>query len=266
MIHLPVGEDGRVDPEAVRTALTPGTLAVAIMAANNEIGTVQPVAEIGGICREAGVVYMADIAQSLGKIPMPLGELGVELAAMSAHKLYGPKGVGALYVRSTPRTARIRPQVHGASQERGLRAGTPNVPGIVGFGAACELARQEMGEEASRCLELRDRLLAGLRAGVGDLAVNGSMEHRLPQNLHVSIPGVEARAVLEALPDIGMSAGSACTAEETRLSHVLVALGLPEDRALSSLRFGVGRHTTIEDVDDAVDRIVTTVARLQAGR
>lgn len=253
------GADGVVDADAVAAAIRPDTLLVAVMHANNEVGTIQPLADIAPRCRERGALFLVDAAQSAGKIPVDAPALGADLVAVSAHKLYGPKGVGALWVRRRP-PVRLDPLVHGGGQERGLRSGTQNVPGIVGFGVAAELALASLGAEARHLGALRDDLLARLRARVPSLRVNGSLSARLPQNLHVAFPGVEARRLVERLAGaVAVSSGSACASARLETSHVLAAMGLPPDVSYSAVRFGLGRWTTAEDVAVAADAVADAV-------
>ena len=259
---VPVGKDGVVDPEDVRRALRADTILVSVMAANNEVGTVQPIAEIGAVTRAAGVLLHVDAVQAAGKIPFDVEALNVDLASLSAHKLYGPKGVGALYVRRKPRV-RLVGQIDGGGHERGLRSGTLNVPGIVGFGKAAELARVERAAEAERVGALRDRLWAGIEKQVELATVNGSLARRLPGNLNVSFAYVEGEALMMAMKDVAVSSGSACTSASLEPSYVLRALGVPDDLAHSSLRFGLGRFTTAEEVDHVVGLVAAKVARLR---
>ncbi len=261
--YLPVQPDGLVDLDRVRGAVGPDTILVSVMLANNEIGVLQPVAAIARLAHERGALVHTDAAQAAGKIPVDVEALGVDLLSFTAHKMYGPKGVGALYVR---RGVEIAPLLDGGGQERGLRPGTLNVAGIVGFGAAAEICRGELAAEAERLGRLRDRLLAGLRERVGDLRVNGSLEARLPHNLNVSFPGVAGESLLLALGDLAVSAGAACASGTSEPSYVLKALGLSDALALASLRFGLGRWTTEEEVDYAVDRVATVVGALRRGR
>jgi cysteine desulfurase len=260
---LDVEPDGRLDPERVRRALRPDTVLVSVMHANNETGVVHPVAEIARRCREAGVLVHCDAAQSAGKLPVDVEALGVDLLSLSAHKVYGPKGVGALWVRRRPARARLLPEMDGGGHERGLRSGTLNVPGIVGFGKAAELARLEGPAEAERVRALRDRLQAGLLAGLGGVAVNGSLEHRLPGTLNVSFSGVEGEALLLAARDVAVSSGSACTSASLEPSYVLRAMGVSDALAHASLRFGLGRFNTEEEVDHAVRVFVAKVNHLR---
>ncbi len=263
---------GFIQPAAVRAALGDGALLVAVMAAQNEIGTVQPLAAIAEVAHAAGAFFFVDASQAAGKVALDLGALGADLAALTAHKLYGPKGVGALWIKHRRGEPEIQlvPQIEGGGQERGLRAGTLNVPGIVGFGAACRLAATLLPEEAARLATLRARLLASLRAGLGAVRVTGAAddqspgpEPRLPGNLHVSFPGVEGFKLLQALDDVAVSSGSACSSQKLDGSHVLRALGLPDARIFSAVRFGLGRATTADEIDRAAARVVTEVGRLR---
>ena len=259
---LPVGKDGRVDPDQVARAIRPDTLLVSVMAANNETGTLQPIAEIGRLTRERGVVFHCDAVQAVGKIPFDVEALNVDLASISAHKMYGPKGMGALYVRRKPRV-RLIAEIDGGGHERGHRSGTLNVPGIVGLGAACRLAAAELGEEGPRVLALRERLHRGLEARVELMTVNGGLEHRLPGNLNVSFAYVEGEALMLAVKDVAVSSGSACTSASLEPSYVLRAMGVPDELAHSSIRFGLGRFTTEEEVDYAIDLFAAKVKKLR---
>jgi cysteine desulfurase len=260
--YLDVARDGRVDPAAVEAALEADTLLVSIMFANNEIGTLQPIEAIGRIARARGVLFHCDAAQAAGKVPVDVVRDSIDLLSLSAHKLYGPKGVGALYVRRRPRIE-IEPILHGGGHERGLRSGTLPVPLCVGFGAACAIAASERAGEAERLTALRERLRAALVAGVESVHLNGHGELRLPGNLNVSFDGVEAEALLAALPELALSSGSACTSAKKEPSHVLRALGLAPERSLGSIRIGLGRGTTEAEVDFAAGRIAVEVARLR---
>ena len=260
---LDVDREGRVDPEAVRAAITDKTLLVSIMLANNEVGTVQPVREIGRICREKSVLFHCDAVQGAGKIPFDVNEDFVDLASLSAHKLYGPKGVGALYVRRDRPRVRLAAQIDGGGHERGMRSGTLNVPGIVGFGKACEIAAAELAEEAARVGALRDRLEAGLFSRLDLLHLNGSKAHRVPGNLNVSFSHVEGEGLMMALKDVAVSSGSACTSASLEPSYVLRAMGVSEDLAHTSLRFGLGRFNTEEEVDHVIDLVVQKVNKLR---
>jgi cysteine desulfurase len=260
---LGVDAGGLIDLDALRAAMTPGTILVSVMAANNEIGTIQPLAEIGAIAHEHGALFHTDAAQAAGKIPLDVRAMHIDLLSMTAHKFYGPKGCGALFVRrAKPRIALV-PQLEGGGQEGGLRSGTLNVPGIVGLGRAAEICRLEMAEEGRRLGGLRDRLLEGLRASVADVRANGSLEHRLPHNLHVSFDGIEGEALLMALGDLAVSTGSACASGSQKASHVLEAIGATSDRAGASIRFGLGRTTTAADIEFAIERVSTVVASLR---
>jgi cysteine desulfurase len=260
---LGVDAGGLVDLDALRAAITPGTILVSVMAANNEIGTIQPLAEIGLIAHEHGALFHTDAAQAAGKIPLDVRAMQIDLLSMTAHKFYGPKGCGALFVRRTKPRLALVPQLAGGGQEGGLRSGTLNVPGIVGLGRAAEICRLEMAEEGRRLGALRDRLLEGLRASAPDVRVNGSLEHRLPHNLHVSFDGVEGEALLMALGDLAVSTGSACASGSQKASHVLEAIGATSDRAGASIRFGLGRTTTAADIEFAIDRVSTVVSALR---
>jgi cysteine desulfurase len=259
---LPVSEDGLVDPGAVRAAIRPDTVLVSVMHANNEVGTVQPVEEIGRITREKGVLFHTDAVQSLGRIPFDVESAGADLVSLSAHKMYGPKGVGALYVRRRPR-ARLLAQIDGGGHERGYRSGTLNVPGIAGFGKAAALAREEMPVEAPRILALRERLRRAILAGLDRVTVNGSLEHRLPGNLNMSFAHVEGEALMIAMRDVAVSSGSACTSASLEPSYVLRAMGVSDDMAHASIRFGLGRFNTEEEVDHAARLVVEKATRLR---
>jgi cysteine desulfurase len=261
---LPVGPDGLVDVARLESALTEGTVLVSVMLANNEIGVVQPLAEIGRLTRKRGIALHTDASQAAGKIPFDVNEAQVDLAAFTGHKLYGPKGVGALYVRRRPRVD-VAPLLHGGGQEGGLRPGTLNVPGIVGFGKACEICRLEMDAERPKLAALRDRLLAGLRREIDGLRVNGSLAARLPHNLSVSVPGVDGSELVTGLDDIAVSSGAACAAARSDPSHVLTALGVERELALATIRFGLGRWTNEAEVDYAIGRIGRVVAHLRSG-
>ena len=261
--YLPVGADGRVNPDAVRSAVTDRTILISVMTANNEIGVIQPVEAIGAIAREHGIAFHTDAVQAAGKIPFNVDAINADLVSLSAHKMYGPKGVGALYVRRKSPAASIAGQIHGGGHERGLRSGTLNVPGIVGFGAAAALCQVDMAAEGARTRQLRDRLLEALRRNLDEVFVNGSLEHRLPHNLNVSFAGLEGEALLMAVDDIAVSSGSACTSASTEPSSVLKALGLPDDLARASIRFGLGRSTTTEEIDYVSGKITSIVRRLR---
>jgi cysteine desulfurase len=260
---LGVDADGLVDLNELRRALTPATVLVSVMAANNEIGTIQPMAEIGAIVHEHGALLHTDAAQAAGKIPIDVRAMHIDLLSMTAHKFYGPKGCGALFVRRAKPKIALAPQAVGGGQESGLRSGTLNVPGIVGLGRAAEICRLEMGDEGKRLADLRDRLLEGLRVRLPDVRVNGSLTRRLPHNLHVSFDGVEGEALLMALGDLAVSTGSACSSGSQAPSHVLEAIGATSGRAGASIRFGLGRTTSVADVDYAIDRVATVVSAIR---
>jgi cysteine desulfurase len=260
--YLDVGESGLVSLEALENAIDARTLLVSIMAAHNEIGIVQPLAEIGALCRARGVLFHTDAAQALGKIPLDVEAMKIDLMSMSGHKLYGPKGVGALYIRRRPRV-RLVPLIDGGGQERGMRSGTLPTPLCVGFGKACAIAAAEMAGEATRLTALRDRLRQSLSARIPGLQINGDLAHRLPGSLNISVPRVTAPDLIEACPSIAISTGSACTSAAVEPSYVLRALGLSDERANASIRLGLGRFTTAADVDYAVDAIAAAAARLQ---
>ena len=260
--YLPVRRGGLVDPETVRRALTDKTILVSIMYANNEIGVIQPIADIGRMARDRGVLFHVDAAQAVGKIPLDVERDQIDLMSFTAHKMYGPKGIGALYVRRKPRL-RLSTQMDGGGHERGMRSGTLNVPGIVGFGRACELCQAEMNEEAARLGSLRDKLKDGILNRIADVSINGSLERRLPHNLNISFAHVDGESLLMGLNDIAVSSGSACTTDFPEPSHVLQALGVKDELAHSSLRFGLGRFNTEEEVDYAIDRVAEVVSRLR---
>lgn len=258
---LPVASSGLVDLAELEAATTAQTVLVSVMAANNEIGVLQPIKEAAAIAHARGAWFHTDAVQAVGTVPFDVDALDVDLVSITAHKIYGPKGAGALYVRRKGRQVSIAAQLDGGGHERGLRSGTLNVPGIVGFGRAAEIAHAEMNSEAVRVTGLRDRLLEALRAKTDGMTVNGTLGARLPGNLNVSFEGIDGEALLVSLDDIAVSSGAACTAAEP--SHVLVALGLSKERALASLRFGIGRTTTKEDVDYAARKVGDVVARLR---
>jgi cysteine desulfurase len=260
--YLPVAKDGRVDPEVVGAAMTDKTVLVSIMLANNEIGTVNPVEEIGAIVKNKGALFHIDAVQGVGKIPFDVNRAHADLVSLSAHKMYGPKGVGALYVRRKPRV-RLTAIIDGGGHERGMRSGTLNVPALVGFGKAAEIAVAEMPQEARRILAMRERLRTGIQARVSDTFVNGSMEHRLPGNLNISFAYVEGEAMLMALKDIAVSSGSACTSASLEPSYVLRALGVEEEMAHTSIRFGIGRFNTDEEIDYVIDLVARKVDKLR---
>jgi cysteine desulfurase len=263
---LPVDGEGFVDPAAVAAAIGPRTILVSVMAANGEIGVLEPLAEIGRICRERGVLLHSDAAQAVGKVPLDVEALGVDLLSFSAHKLYGPKGVGALYVRRARPRIRLEPLLHGGGHEHGLRSGTLPVPLIVGFAKAIELCLAELSAESARLASLRDRLLARLEQELPGVRLTGPREARLPGNLHVCLDGIDADPVLVALRDVALSSGSACASGRGEPSHVLRALGLPEGRLRSGLRMGLGRSTTREEIDHVAERLVEVAKGLRRSR
>ncbi len=260
---LPVGADGLVDPEAVEAALADDTVLVSVMAANNEVGVLQPVAGIGAITKAKGVLFHCDAAQAAGKEALDAAAMGVDLLSLSAHKLYGPKGIGALYVRRSRPRVRLMPILDGGGHERGFRPGTLNVPGIVGFGKAAELCLAEMGAERARLAGLRDRLKAGIEAGLDGVRLNGHPARRLAGNLNLSFAGVDGEALLAGLTGLAVSSGSACTSASLEPSHVLKALGVPDGLARASIRFGLGRFTTADEVDEAARQVVAHVLALR---
>lgn len=261
--YLPVEKDGRINLDDLRRAITPKTILISIMYANNEIGVIQPVAEIGKIAKEKGVFFHTDGVQAIGKIPVDVQKDGIDLLSISAHKLYGPKGVGALYVRRKNPRVQLTAIIDGGGHERGMRSGTLNVPGIVGLGKACDLCRQEMVEESARLSGLRDRLKNSIMGKLDETYINGSMEHRLPHNINISFAYVEGESLLMGINDVAVSSGSACTSATLEPSYVLKALGVGEDLAHTSIRFGLGRFNTIDEVDYVTNRVVETVERLR---
>ncbi len=264
ILRLRPDAGGLIDPEAVRAAMTDCTVLVSVMHANNEIGVIAPIREIGAIARERGVFFHTDAAQSVGKIPFDVEKDCIDLASLSAHKFYGPKGVGALYVRARDPRVRLAAEMDGGGHERGMRSGTLNVPAIVGLGAACEIAAAERDSEAERVSALRDRLLERLGAEIDQIGINGDFGHRLPGNLNLSFACVEAESLLMGLRDIALSSGSACTSASLEPSYVLRALGLSDEAAHSSIRFGVGRFNTGAEIEIVADRVIAEVKRLRA--
>jgi cysteine desulfurase len=250
---VPVGADGLVSPADIAAAITPATVLVSVMHANNEIGTIQPLAEIGQIARDRGVLLHTDAAQSLGSVTFNTGHLGVDLASFSGHKIYGPKGIGALYIRRG--AIRPAPQLTGGGQEYGLRAGTLNVPGIAGLGQAAAILATQRNADACRIARLRDQLLATLREALPDLTINGSLARRLPGNLNLTIPGIDADHLIDQLPSLAISTGSACNTGQPEPSHVLAAIGLDRSAARTTIRIGLGRSTTLQDVLTAARQI-----------
>jgi cysteine desulfurase len=261
--YLPVRANGLIDLDKLRDALTDKTILISIMAANNEIGTIEPVREIGQIAKEKGILFHTDATQAVGKIPLNVEEMGIDLLSLTAHKLYGPKGVGALYVRSSKPRVKLSPLIEGGGQERGIRSGTLNVPGIVGLGRACEIAQKDMVADGERLTGLGQRLKVQIVGQLDEVSVNGDPLRRLPGNLHLSFAYIEGESLLMALKDIAVSTGSACTSASLEPSHVLRAIGLEEHLAHSSIRFGLGRFNTEEEVDYTVRRVVEEVRRLR---
>jgi cysteine desulfurase len=261
--YLPVQKDGRISLDDLRAAITDKTILITIMTANNEIGVLQPIAEIGAIAKEKGILFHTDAVQAVGKVPFDVIASKVDLASMSAHKMYGPKGVGALYVRRRNPRVLLAEQISGGGHERGMRSGTLNVPGIAGMGKAAAIARAEMAAEGDRLRALRERLNAGLHKNLDELYINGSMEHRLPHNLNISFAYVEGESLLMGINDVAVSSGSACTSASLEPSYVLKALGAGDDLAHSSIRFGLGRWTTEEEVDYVIEKLTTVVRRLR---
>jgi cysteine desulfurase len=261
--YLRVDKYGMVDPDDVRKAITDKTVLITLMYANNEIGTIHPIAEIGRIARERGIVFHCDAVQAVGKIPVDVERDGIDLLSLSAHKIYGPKGVGALYVRSKGPRVRISPQMDGGGHERGMRSGTLNVTGIVGLGKACEIAQSEMGEEAHRLRQLRSKLQAGLFERLDEVYLNGHPTERLPGNLNLSFAYVEGESLLMGISDVAVSSGSACTSATLEPSYVIRALGVDDELAHSSIRFGLGRFNTEEEVDFVTERVSREVKRLR---
>jgi len=261
--YLPVEKDGRINLDELRRAITPKTILISIMYANNEIGVVQPVEEIGKIAKEKGIFFHCDGVQAVGKIPVDVQKDGIDLLSISAHKIYGPKGVGALYVRRKNPRVQLSAIIDGGGHERGMRSGTLNVTGIVGLGKACELCMNEMQAETVKLRGFRDRLTKSIMSRLDETFINGSMEHRLPHSINISFAYVEGESLLMGINDIAVSSGSACTSATLEPSYVLKALGVGEDLAHTSIRFGIGRFNTQEEVDYVADRVVETVTRLR---
>jgi len=261
--YLPVKADGLIDIEDLKRAMDDKTILVSIMFANNEIGVIQPVAEIGKLCHEKGVIFHTDAVQAVGKIPVDVNAMNIDVLSLTAHKIYGPKGVGALYVRRRNPRVQISAQIDGGGHERGMRSGTLNVPSIVGLGKACEIAREEMAAEAVRLQGMRDHLRKKLESALDYVEVNGSWEHRLPGNLNMSFVYVEGESLLMGINDVAVSSGSACTSATLEPSYVLKALGLGDDVAHSSIRFGLGRFNTMAEVDYVGDKVIGIVSKLR---
>jgi cysteine desulfurase len=260
---LPVQANGLIDLEELRKAITDKTILISIMTANNEVGVIQDVREIGKIARERGVLFHTDAVQAVGKVPFNVNEMNVDIASLSAHKMYGPKGVGALYVRRRNPRVLLEPIIDGGGHERGMRSGTLNVPGIVGFGKAAEIARLNLAKESAESFRLREKLRATLERELDEIYINGDLEKRLPGNLNMSFAYVEGESLLMGINDIAVSSGSACTSASLEPSYVLKALGVGEDLAHTSIRFGIGRFNTEEEVDYVASRVVETVRRLR---
>ena len=260
---LPVDKAGMVSPEDVRNAITDKTILISVMLANNEIGTINPIAEIGKVAKEKGIIFHCDATQGVGKIPVNVQEMGIDLMSFSAHKIYGPKGIGALYVRRRAPRVRLEPMIYGGGHERGMRSGTLPVPLIVGFGKACELCEQEMATEAVRMAKMRDRLQEGIMGAMEEVYLNGHPTERLPGNLNISFAYVEGEALLMGVKEIALSSGSACTSATLEPSYVLRALGVGSDLAHSSIRFGLGRFNTDEEIEYTIDRMLKAVTHLR---
>ncbi len=261
---LPVARDGLIDLDELAAALDEKTAVVSVMAVNNEIGVIQPVAEIGALCRERGILFHSDCAQAAGKIPLDVNALKIDLMSLSGHKIYGPKGIGALYVRRRPR-ARLEPMIQGGGQERGLRSGTLPTPLCVGMGEACAIAAREMAEEEPRIRRLRDKLYVAIRAAIPDVIVNGDLERRVAGNLNLSFPGIDADELMLAVPELALSSGSACTSTSIEPSYVVRALGAGDEIASASVRLCVGRFTSEAEIDYAIDVLIAQVRRLRDG-
>jgi cysteine desulfurase len=261
--YLPVDQYGQVSAEQVEAAITPKTILVSIMAANNEIGSVNPIEAIGKVCKAKGVLFHSDAVQGIGKIPFDVQKMNVDLVSISAHKMYGPKGVGALYVRRKNPRVRLSPIIHGGGHERGMRSGTLNVPGIVGFGKAAEVAGRVMVSEDARIIALRERLWNALKGELDEIYLNGHPTQRLPGNLNVSFAFVEGESLMMGMKEIAVSSGSACTSASLEPSYVLKAIGVGEDLAHTSIRFGLGRFTTEEEIDYTARKVITTVKKLR---
>ncbi len=260
---LPVDKDGRVNAEQVREALTDETILVTIMHGNNEIGTLHPIKEIGALCKERGVIFHTDACQTYGKVPIDVNEMGIDLLSCSAHKIYGPKGVGALYVRRKRPRVRCEAVIHGGGHERGMRSGTLNVPGIVGLGKAAEICREEMAAETARLTAMRDKLLNGITSACEEVYLNGHRTERTPTNLNLSFAYVEGESLMMGFSDVAVSSGSACTSASLEPSYVLKSLGVGDDLAHSSIRFSLGRFNTEEEIDRVIESVVTTVKKLR---
>ena len=260
---LDVQVDGLIDTAKLQLAIREETVLISVMHVNNEIGVIQPIAEIGQICKENEVLFHVDGAQSVGKLPVNVQEMGIDLLSLSAHKMYGPKGIGALYVRRNKPRVQLQPIIHGGGHERGLRSGTLPVPLIVGLGEACRIAKGSMAEEFKYITELRDRLLNGISRRLEHLQLNGSLEKRIPGNLNLTLQSINGESLIMGLPEIAFSTGSACTSAAIAPSYVLKSIGLSDQEAYSSIRFGIGRFNTMDEIDYTIDRIHKTVSRLR---
>ena len=261
--YLPIDSEGLINLNDLKKAITPKTILISIMHVNNEIGVIQQIAEIGKLAKEKNIFFHSDIVQSLGKIPVDVQSLHLDLASLSAHKIYGPKGIGALYIRKKNPRVRIASQIHGGGHERALRSGTLNVPGVVGFGVAAEIAAQELNKEQARILNLREKLRNGIEQ-IGDVSVNGSLKSRIPGNLNISFGGIEGETFLNELCEkIAVSSGSACSSATMEPSYVLKAIGAGEDRIHTSVRFGIGRFNTDEEITFAIDYVIKTVKKMR---
>ncbi|MBI2682518.1 MAG: IscS subfamily cysteine desulfurase [Acidobacteriales bacterium] len=261
--YLPPGKDGLIDLDDLKRAMDDKTILVTIMAANNEIGVLQPIEQIGALCKERGVLFHTDAVQAVGKVPIDVNKINASLLSLSGHKIYGPKGVGALYVRRKNPRVQLTALIDGGGHERGMRSGTLNVPGIVGLGKACEIAMNDMAEESKRLTALRDRLKNKILAELDEIQVNGNMEHHLPGNLNMSFLYVEGESLLMGIHEIAVSSGSACTSATLEPSYVLKALGLGDDVAHSSIRFGIGRFNTEAEIDYVANKMVDVVKKLR---
>lgn len=262
--YLPVDQYGMVDPNVARQAITPQTILISIMAANNEIGTLNPIAQIGAIAADHDIFFHTDAVQAAGHIPLDVQAMNIHIMSLSAHKMYGPKGIGVLYRRRSNPRVQLEPVIYGGGHERGLRSGTLNVPYIVAFGEAARIAAQEMKAEAVIFRRWTERILSRLQTELGDVHLNGHPTERLPHNLNVSIPGVKARALIPQLKTVALATGSACTSAEVKPSHVIQALGFGDMRAHTALRMSVGRFNTDEQIETAVGQLITTVKKLRA--
>lgn len=261
--YLPVNSHGIIELQGLRDALTEKTILISIMTANNEIGTIQPIKEIGIVAKEKGILFHTDATQAVGKIPINVEQMGIDLLSLTAHKMYGPKGIGALYVRSSKPRVKLASIIDGGGHERGMRSGTLNVPGIVGLGRSCELAQKEMASEGERITALRERLKSGILRQLDEVYINGHALERLPGNLNLSFAYVEGESLLMALKEIAVSTGSACTSASLEPSYVLKAIGLEDELAHTSLRFGIGRFNTVDEIDYTIQRVVEEVRRLR---